>query len=552
MRTSTTKRGGTHYWRRFAALGLAALLVFSILNLDGYNPQAQRRRGNQAKEGRQELKTGKTEPTETRGAPYPAAKPSDRIPNPDPTPMPVPTGRKVGDMRPTSPASEVKQLTSRDGKVPQPTRKDERAHPTASAVQPSSPLLSTRNPTEPPSLLPPPAPLFFKQYRELNNLIPNTSGCCPEISSSENGQTIMMTANNWMSLSEDGGATFSNINPTTIFPQDDGGFCCDQVVVYVPRIDMFVWLLQYWSSGGKNRIRLAAQTTPLVRSSNGTAWTYWDFVSDTFDTGSSLDYNDVSFGESSLWWTSQNGTGRVVVRIPLSEIAAKSTIHFGYTAGTDALWSHLTQNATNTVYWAGHVSNSELRVYSMRDGDGFYSWHSVTVNSWPNGTNSTACPNDVDWMTFESWKHYVFGNAMQRGSVWFSWLAAAGGNFPRPHVQMVRINPSTWTLQEQVQIWNPTIAFLDAHLSTNSQGELGMEIAFGSGGFYPSSAVGVWGDFVVYYPRLSTRCVQRWGDYNHSRRAASNGAEWVAAGYTNETNSSGGNIVIPHYIRFGR
>ena len=290
-----------------------------------------------------------------------------------------------------------------------------------------------------------------------------------------------------------------------------------------------------------------------MRASDGTSWTYWDFVSDTFDTRSSLDYNDVAFGDSSLWWTSQNGTGRVVVRIPLAQIAAKGTINFQYTAGTDALWSDLTQNATNTVYWAGHINNSQMRVFSMRDGDGFYSWRTVNVNSWPNGTNSTKCPNGTDWMQpFEGGKHYVFGNALQSGSVWFSWLASAGGNFPQPHVQMVKISPATWTLQQQVQVWNPTIAFQDAYLSTNSQGELGMEIAFGSGGFYPSSSVGVWGDFVVYYPRLSNRCITRWGDYNHSRRAASNGAEWIAGGYTNDKDGSGNSIVIPHYLRFGR
>lgn len=503
-------------------LAVAGLLSFCLFLIP-----ACRRTGNQPnsnntnntvgpREEREEVKTGTGEPNETRDAPYPAATPADPYPNDDTPHPPVPTGSPVGEMKPANPQLEIREATK-----PQPGRQFQHA-------------------------------LFFRDYHELPNSISSTSQCCPEISPAENGDTIMMTGNSFMALSENGGTTFSNINPTTIFPQSDGGFCCDQVVVYIPRIDMFVWLLQYSSSGGKNRLRMAAQTTAEVRSSNGTAWTYWDFVSDTFDKGSSLDYNDVAFGENSLWWTSQNGTGRVVVRIPLSEIAAKSTIHFQYTGGTNALWSHLTQNASNTVYWAGHVSNSELRVYTMRDGDGFYSWRSVTVNSWPNGTNTTTCPDGTDWMTFESGKHYVFGNALQRENVWFSWLAASGGGFPRPHVQMVRINPNTWTREEQVQIWNPTIAFLDAYLSTNSQGELGMTVAFGSGGFNPSNAVGVWGDFVVYYPRLSTRCVQRWGDYNHSRRATVNGAEWIGAGYTNETNSSGNNIVIPHYIRFGR
>lgn len=61
----------------------------------------------------------------------------------------------------------------------------------------------------------------------------------------ENGQTVMTTGNFWMALSEDGGQNFASVNPTTIFPEDYGGFCCDQVLQYVPRYDLFVWLLQY-------------------------------------------------------------------------------------------------------------------------------------------------------------------------------------------------------------------------------------------------------------------------------------------------------------------
>ena len=540
MLNSNTRKF-TIYLKRFIISNLAIQLVFSVLILNGYSQPG----GNQREEQRK-LKTATSKPSQTKGAIYPPAKPSDKIPNPEPKPEYVPTGPKRGDMKPTSPAIRIKQITTRDGKTPQGT-------------DGSSDLVSFLKTSYAPessgdAVFSQARPLFFRKYTELTNLTGSTSGCCPELSAGENGQTVMMTANTWMALSEDGATTFTKVDPTTVFPQDDGGFCCDQVVVYVPSIDMFVWLLQYWSgANGKNRIRIAAQTTSQVRSSNGTAWTYWDFVSDTFDTGSSLDYNDVGFGRTNLWWTSQNGTGRVVVRVPLAEIAAKTTIHFQFTGGTDVRWSHLTQNATNRVFWAGHINNSQMRVFDMRDGDGFYSWRTVNINSWPNNDNSTKCPDDTDWMLpFESWKHYVFGNALQGSNVWFSWLASSGGGFAQPHVQMVRINPATWTLQEQVQIWNPTIAFQDAYLSTNNQGELGMEIAFGSGGFYPSSAVGVWGDFVVYYPRLSTRCITRWGDYNHSRRATSNAAEWIAGGYTNEKNSTGGSIVIPHYIRFGR
>ena len=101
-------------------------------------------------------------------------------------------------------------------------------------------------------------------------------------------------------------------------------------------------------------------------------------------------------------------------------------------------------------------------------------------------------------------------------------------------------------------MWNEEIAFLDPYLSTNAEHELGMAISFGGPAAFPTHAVGVWGDFVVFYPRLGTRATGRWGDYSTSRRSTSNPLHWVAGGYTQETDASGSNIMSPHYIRFGR
>ncbi len=459
-----------------------------------------------------ELFEATVDPEETEG-PYPAVEPRDKDPNPGEEFPPIPDGPLVGDVAP----------------VNDPTLPEE-------AILPSDGSQA----------------VSFEEYEELDNSQPSTSLCCPEVSVAENGQTVMTTGNFWVALSLDGGATFNNANPTTIFPEVDGGFCCDQVIHYVPEIDMFVWLMQYWPNGGGNRLRLAAQTTQGVRNSNGTSWTYWDFVSSVFTEGS-LDYNDVAIGDSSLWFSTSAGgaSNRVVARIPLSQIAARSTINYSYTGATDAIFSHVSQNGRDTVYWGGHRSNSEIRIYSMRDGDGFYSWRSVTVNSWPNGNNSSGCPDDTDWLAFDATKHYIYGNVVRGGDLWLGWLAAAGGGFPQAHVQLARINTSSWTLQEQVQIWNPDFAFGYPYLSTNAEGEIGMSVGFGGGDFFASHAVGVWGDFVVYYPRLSTRCTTRWGDYNTSRRAASDTLDWAAGGYTNES-GTGGNFALAHYILFSR
>ncbi len=67
-----------------------------------------------------------------------------------------------------------------------------------------------------------------------------------EPSTASNGNAIFYTGNWYAALSTDGGATFQFVDPFNAFPDPPGmGFCCDQVVQYIPRIDTFIWLLQY-------------------------------------------------------------------------------------------------------------------------------------------------------------------------------------------------------------------------------------------------------------------------------------------------------------------
>lgn len=475
--------------------------------------------------GRAELKTGKVEPNEVSGGKFPPSKPKERNPNEGYEMPPIPEGPKRGDMKPANQAFNISQVEVRGEKN---EKMDDGAEKRAAA-------------------------LSFKKYRDLTNSQSATINCCPEISVAENGETVMLTGNYWMALSKDGGNTFTSTNPSTIFPEVDNGFCCDQVLQYVPEIDMFIWLIQYWPKDGKNRIRMAAQFTDQVRSSNGTAWTYWDFPESFFTSTSRLDRNDMSYGNSSLWWaTNVVGEGRVVLRMPLSQIQAKSTINFSYTNNEpDCMFGIVSQNGTNTVYWAGHKNNSTLKVYSMKDGDGFYSWRDVNIDSWPDGALASDCPDKQDWLDFASWMRFMFGGVVVDNHLYFSWMGAKGGGFPQVHCQIAKIRLSDWKKVDQFQIWNENLVFGFPHMDVNSQGELGLSVAFGGPDTYASSGVGVWGDYVIYYPKLSNRCTSRWGDYN-TVRTARNGRDWVAGGYVNTTNSSGSNIVMPHYILFGR
>jgi hypothetical protein len=70
---------------------------------------------------------------------------------------------------------------------------------------------------------------------------------------------------------------------------------------------------------------------------------------------------------------------------------------------------------------------------------------------------------------------------------------------------------TTFSRISQTKVWNPDFAFAYPSLATNLIGEVGIALGFGGGssaasptsGFEASSAVGMLGDFMVYYPALS-------------------------------------------------
>ena len=250
--------------------------------------------------------------------------------------------------------------------------------------------------------------------------VANASTNAADISGAKGGTVVLLSGNWYIDYSTDSGATFTTLNPTTIFPNTlAGGFCCDQVLQYAPQIDRFLWLLQYQSDGtGANAYRLAAASPQDVINSNCTAWTYWDLTSASFGIGTDwMDYPSMSLGDGEVYFSFDvldttadtiADNGLVVVRLSLAEIAAGGTINFRFTTPADSAvaWgSGVSQNTGNEVFWAGHVDNSTLRVFSWRNDSTTYFWRDVEVRNWPNGTLSSSGPNGNNW----------FGGGVKRG-----------------------------------------------------------------------------------------------------------------------------------------
>lgn len=488
--------------------------------------------------GSGESKTGKAPPRRTKDAPYPPVQREDnpaRQPNSRPQ-RSVPTGPFRGILR-RSKGSDLRN---------------------AGSGTPSDAGLDFPVWTDDPS-------------------VANASTNAADISGAKGGTVVLLSGNWYIDYSTDSGATFTTLNPTTVFPNNlAGGFCCDQVLQYAPQIDRFLWLLQYQSSStGANAYRLAMASPQDVINSNCTAWTYWDLTSASFGIGTDwMDYPSMSLGEGEVYFsfdvldtTTDNiaDNGLVVVRLSLAEIAAGGTINFRFTSPPDSAkaWgSGVSQNTGNEVFWAGHVDNSTLRVFSWRNDSTTYFWRDVEVRNWPNGTLSSSGPNGNNWFGWGFPSNAVIGITRRLNELWLGWTASNGDggsggfNFPYPHVQIVKLNITGWTVIEQMQVWNPDLAFGYPSLATNSDNEVGIALGWGgsdggAGSLNANSAVGFMGDYVVWYRDGSTWTHTRWGDYVTIRQAAPESRMFAGFGFVT-IDTSPGHRFDPYYVLFGR
>jgi hypothetical protein len=406
--------------------------------------------------------------------------------------------------------------------------------------------------------------------------VANTSTTAEPSGASDGNGVVFVTGNWFASFSTDSGSFFTAVNPTAIFPADTVGFCCDQIVQYVPSIDRFIWLLQGSTSATQaGGYRLASASPADIISSGATAWTYWNLTPAVFGqpAGTGFDYPDMSVGNNYLYlgWDAGFGcpTGCVwgfqVARILLSDIQAGGTIGIGFTNPSDgrmAWGAHISQNTLDEVFWAGHNNDSEMRVFSLAEASNSYFWRDIGISTWATGGLSSTTPDGQDWLTklrdFPG--NAVHGLTRVGSDLWFAWSAGTDDNFEQPHVEMVTLDRNDdFNVIQQVQIWNNDYAFAYPALSTNfCTFEVGLSLEYGGDGNYENHVVGFWGDFVVYITTGSDVGTTRYGDYVTIRQEPPNTANpgnlFAAFGYgLNSVPPPGtGTLVDIHYVRFGR
>jgi hypothetical protein len=380
-----------------------------------------------------------------------------------------------------------------------------------------------------------------------------------EPSAAINGNVVFYTGNWFAAVSTDGGTVFKFIDPFTTFPNPPGmGFCCDQVVHYVKSIDTFFWLLQYSrDSTGKNIQRIAYATTARVKTGS---WRFFDITPASLGlpAGIWLDFPDLATGTNMLYMTSNAFAGNAwrasaVVRIRLSS----------FTTGTLSATSSISnthpsirvaQNCGTTAFFVAHNSTSSLRVFRWPEASAAPTSTDVTVVSWSLGPYSSVTPDGRNWLARADGRHT--GATLAGNELWFAWNSAKGGANarPQPFIQIARINATTMSLIENINLWDPNSALGYAALGTNANNEVGVSYTIGGGTRFPTHIVAI----LTGTPRHVTTFTgargptdQKWGDYLTVRRNYSNERLFCATGYTLQS-GAGASDATPNLTIYGR
>lgn len=424
-------------------------------------------------------------------------------------------------------------------------------------------------------------PVSFRTFSETGDA---TAIWPPDMTGAKGGDVVLMAGNLWLKLSTDGGKTFTELDFTKLFAEEKtyGGWAGDPVVHYVPVIDCFVFYVQSKHSGtnpNKNVVKVALASPDDLKKHKGAKaawWRQWDFTSDTFGLGDRwMDFPDLTHDDKFLYvltntFTGKDLQGKLFFELPLGDLKAGNgfTFQYAFVNETKLTFGSPAQNIIGENYWAAHVNNSTMRIYSSKGVEANYFWRDRKVKNWSMTTKTgqdivSAAPDSSDWL---STSHSIIGATRVNNELWFAWTAESGDGggggfkFPHPHIQIAKFDLSQdYKVLDQMQVWNADHAYSYPSLTTNSDNEVGISLSWGGGKFYGSHAVGILGDFVVWYGQASELTSSRvspsrWGDYVHVRVAHPDTRFFSAFGYAvlKDSGATPAEKTDYLYVEFGR
>ena len=384
------------------------------------------------------------------------------------------------------------------------------------------------------------------------------------------GNYVLYTRNWDGGISLNGGATWTRRDPRR-FPRADGGFCCDQIAMYVPNSGgMVTWLIQYIYSattrrGGQRVVVYNSQ----ARMGSGAYHSYY-FTPQSFGRplGEWLDYpscgytNTHWFATTNIFSAAGSYRGTVCWRVPISQMRAGGTINFRYFLRTSGArtWK-LALGGTTVMYWWQHTSTTTGSLYSWADSSTGIGRRTINVNSWTWGTrNNMRCPGPDGRDFMRRADSRPTGMCVGRGIISVMWHANVRTGRPRPYTRYLEINQATGAVIRQSDIWNSTGCFTYPVCAPNGLGYVGGMIAFGSSTIHATTAAWIRDDLNPggFDSRFGTAlsvagpASNSWGDYLWTSLNPTRSLTWYGTAMRMNSRTGGNANQETHYVEFGR
>ena len=401
--------------------------------------------------------------------------------------------------------------------------------------------------------------------------VPSTSiSSILEPSVSNNGDIVFATAN-WVSArATDGGNSWKYLDPL----KDFRAFCCDQLSIYDPSREIFVWYRQGISDqNGENLVKLSV-------SKDGLKW--WTYNLEPIDlnqtwTNQWFDYANIALGNNSLYLTTnvfdENNEflRSLIIRMSLDDLsnALPLTIDAYYDTSGDVFTFTPVQGAKDVMYWASHLTNSEMRVYTWPEDKPWTQINSadVVIPAWtPASMAGMSCPSPDGYDMCGRADSRITSGWLSGDTIGFFWNADQGGQsvhgatFNWPYINAATFNVTDMTYKDRPYLWSDSFAFLYGSASPNNNGDVGIEVVYGGGDRYPSLAAGIadsvsgnpppW-DLTTLMVGTSAPIRGEWGDYITVRSDSGSGDNWISVGFTLQ-GCGLDECIEPRYFTFGR
>ncbi|MDP9239491.1 MAG: hypothetical protein M3O55_02475, partial [Actinomycetota bacterium] len=393
-----------------------------------------------------------------------------------------------------------------------------------------------------------------------NTVIP-TSGVTSTVSepsTDQSGKNIMETSNWTAQYSHDNAATWTSLDPFTIF---GSGFCCDQVTAYDPGRDRQYWLLQYGD-------HLTIANSPAGDLS-AASWCYYS-INPTLvgrPATDEFDYNDIAIGTNYLYLSTNmfdpnNFSGTAVLRFSLDLMTSCSGLTVPSFVRTDLFTLKLAQGVSDVMYAASDAPNglvgNTLRIVTWDDASGTISTFDKAILPFAYmSVNSGQQCGSAD-LVVNNWcqrtDSRVLGAAKGGGKIHFSWNVKQGAaGRPFPYTREITLAESNLAIQTQRDLFGNSLAHLYVSMSPDRRGHIGYVDTFGGGTgvshTFPGILVGIVDDATPFFPGdvsfllagsgggCDAGGIFRWGDYTTARGGYTGAGVWTVTSWYRTENS---------------